>query len=278
MEPDVRSPNEEPPNKKKYQHSMWTFGPLIYKTPSAAHSPRIDEHCLTYCVQTVNGRLQNQEPSCRSLCIRRIFAHEVKKTLAAHDQSQKSKSFPLPTEGQDIKNLHNTEDIRHWEEGWYLWTSWSVAAAQEKMELMKRDLARQDRWQRRRQKTEQEWDEYWKVHGNPPPAISPANVFPKRHMYIHPWQASSLIKLNLLPSLDPYIDSMRNLLTPTFNVMATVRQSYESGAHDELARRLWEKAWSPDPFILASTVCKRMWGLWRKGPPDDDEDNTFSDP
>lgn len=45
-------------------------------------SPRTDERCFTYCSQSISGRAHGQNPFCRSLCIRRIFAHEVRHLLA----------------------------------------------------------------------------------------------------------------------------------------------------------------------------------------------------
>jgi len=52
--------------------------------------------------------------------------------------------------------------------------------------------------------------------------------------------------------------------------MTTLQRSFESGAQAELAARMWEKAMTPDPFILASTVCRKMWEKWKEGPPDSD--------
>lgn len=44
------------------------------------------------------------------------------------------------------------------------------------------------------------------------------------------------------------------------------------GAQRELARRAWEKAWTDEPFVLAWTVCEKMWAVFKAGPPDDESE------
>ncbi|KAH7926967.1 hypothetical protein BV22DRAFT_1061876 [Leucogyrophana mollusca] len=265
----------------------------VVRPPSGRYSPHADEHCFTYCSQSAYGRAKNQEPWCRSLCIRRVFTHEVKKVLA-HDKAVKP--YPLPPEGQEADYRHGPNDIRFWEEGWYLWTSKSRWAAQERLDLMMWDLGQQDHWQRHKDQVEREWDEYWAEHekqrlgeeepqegGAPTPAQighrqnhirldgTPypvgGHMLPKQPSHTHPWQHSLMVRLP--PPFSPFFQPIQNLLTPTFKVMTLLRRSYESGAQGELARRMWEKACSRDPFVLASTVCRKMWDKWKEGPPDD---------
>jgi hypothetical protein len=81
-------------------------------------------------------------------------------------------------------------------------------------------------------------------------------------------QESTLIKLP--PPVTPLLEPIRDLLAPSFKVMTTLQRSFESGSQAELAARMWEKARTPDPFILASTVCRKMWEKWKEGPPDSD--------
>ncbi|TFY65430.1 hypothetical protein EVG20_g5590 [Dentipellis fragilis] len=44
-----------------------------------ALSPRTSERCFTYCSQSVVGRTTHHKPWCCSLCIRRVFPHEVER-------------------------------------------------------------------------------------------------------------------------------------------------------------------------------------------------------
>lgn len=41
-----------------------------------------------------------------------------------------------------------------------------------------------------------------------------------------------------------------------------------------MAGKVWEKAWTNEPFKLAGVVCSRMWEKWKEGPPDEDDDKT----
>ena len=69
-----------------------------------------------------------------------------------------------------------------------------------------------------------------------------------------------------IPSLWEQID---NLLAPTHKVLALTQETIQSGDQLKFANRIWEKALTPEPFVLARNVCTRMWDKWRKGPPDD---------
>ncbi len=91
--------------------------------------------------------------------------------------------YPLPPEGQNVTGVLETltgshhpseeseedgtwasiagtkhpEETRHCKEGWYIWTSKSRWAAQEKIDLMMCDLERQAEWQKYKEQINQEW-------------------------------------------------------------------------------------------------------------------------
>ena len=79
-------------------------------------------------------------------------------------------NYPLPPEGQhshDIlggalgeKNPNTSSDVKHWEEGWYLWFSKSRWAALERLDLMSWDLERQTSWMRLKEQRNKEWNEW----------------------------------------------------------------------------------------------------------------------
>jgi hypothetical protein len=90
------------------------------RVPTGHNSPRTDERCFTYCSQTVAGRHRGRAPTCKSICFRRVFAHEVKKLVARTNApdgrtittagavlsvpqvvEERPKQIPLPEEGQD---------------------------------------------------------------------------------------------------------------------------------------------------------------------------------
>jgi hypothetical protein len=141
---------------------------------TAGHlSPATSERCITYCSQSHFGRAHGNEPKCYTLCLRRIFNHEVNRVLTSVDYGSTIKSptvsvnIPLPQEanttlGQYISDSpgaevsdgptssshattseHPENSQRHWQEGYYVWLSRSRQAASEHMSHMKRDLLQQ---------------------------------------------------------------------------------------------------------------------------------------
>jgi hypothetical protein len=137
-------------------------------------SPATSERCITYCSQSYFGRAHGKEPKCYTLCLRRIFNHEVNRVLTNVNYGPTIKSpttsanIPLPAEakttlGQYISHTetsdssapsshattsqHPENSQRHWQEGYYVWLSRSRQAASEHMSHMKRDLFRQSAYE-----------------------------------------------------------------------------------------------------------------------------------
>lgn len=180
------------------------FAPSPHRIPTGQYSPQVDERCFTYCSQNIAGRIQGNDPWCRTICFRRVFSHEVTRVLAHHrsqtvthvpgkrpiietkDEVETAPvNHPLPPEGQkysgwlemllsdrfaggDSEGPHEDEthmvlpehgqrETKHWQEGWYLWWTNSRWAAQEKLDLMRRDLEGQTEWQRLKEKRNDEW-------------------------------------------------------------------------------------------------------------------------
>ncbi|OSC99802.1 hypothetical protein PYCCODRAFT_1415288 [Trametes coccinea BRFM310] len=73
--------SQEPPPRSEL---WWDRVPSlkIVRPPKGPFSPKVDERCLTYCSQTVTGRIHGSDPWCRSLCIRKVFLHEVTRVLS----------------------------------------------------------------------------------------------------------------------------------------------------------------------------------------------------
>ncbi|KAJ3761418.1 hypothetical protein EV360DRAFT_37911 [Lentinula raphanica] len=82
----------------------------IFMPPQGRFSPKRDEWCLTYCTQSITGRIHAVQPSCTTLCIRKVFEHEVKNVTGfkRHDMNdsdgkkvvRKKAIYSLPPEGQ----------------------------------------------------------------------------------------------------------------------------------------------------------------------------------
>ncbi|EIW80757.1 hypothetical protein CONPUDRAFT_166177 [Coniophora puteana RWD-64-598 SS2] len=344
--PPVQPP---PPPSQKQPAQGWLSKPYIdiRNSPPGPRSHSADERCFTYCSQTSRGRSEGREPYCRSLCIRRVFAHEVEQLIrptAEHEndtadpvsqsqsqpQSQQHQSTPkkglykLPMEGQtprpaepagpsnpvrdldavmsgdDQPGLSSSEgeqrkgltndrkgaETRYWEDGWYVWYTKNRSAAQEHIGLMRHDLRRQTGWQERKEdmvkgqgrdtKAQQaqqaqaqdqtgEKKEGASPPPPPPPRQPPRPTIPPEQI-IRQWEESTLIRL---PPPIPFIEPVRNLLAPTGKALDILKQNYQSGSFAILGDKLWEKAWSPEPFLLASNACKKMWEKWKEGPPSD---------
>ncbi|KAF9228365.1 hypothetical protein BS17DRAFT_773581 [Gyrodon lividus] len=282
-------PNEPPlPPKPIPVHTPWLS--LTQQPPGKAPSD-IDERCFTYCSQTARGRTEGREPNCRTICLRKVYPHELTNFLfhgRTGQQRQESDHFPLPPEGQPGSqnrrdDFDSPDDTRYWEEGWYLWTSRSSWAAQEKLGLMSQNLASQDDWQRYKDNFERRSETEWAekrlrgvpiARGNPGffrieiDGLVSGEIAPSDRPEF-PWHKSWLTPLP--PPLSPLIEPIRNLLAPTTRVMEIFGQSFESGSQRDFAFRMWEKAHSPEPFILARNVCRKVWEKWKEGPPDSDD-------
>jgi hypothetical protein len=128
---------------------------------------------VTYCTQTVAGRIQRRDPSCQTICLRRVFAHEVRNVMGfdrhRRAQADGTAKYPLPKEGQprpldaedSLKKLL-PEDTRYWEEGWYIWHTKGKWAGIEKIDLMHRNLGEQEWWYQHLEKRRKEWDNWQK--------------------------------------------------------------------------------------------------------------------
>ena len=139
-----------------------------------------DEWCMTYCSQSVTGRIHGKEPYYRSLCVRKIFPHEVCNVIAFKQHKQVDQSgkaaYPLPTEGQ-LANLshilggeppeddsNHKPQLRHnsknWDEGLYLWTGKGPMAAHQKINSMSLDFEHQRQFVEMRQRRREMWQDY----------------------------------------------------------------------------------------------------------------------
>ena len=141
---------------------------------TGAQSPKTDEVCVTWCSQTARRRADGQDPWCRSVCLRRVFAHEVNSILsqshAVKPAGGQNSGYPLPPEGQPSSAIvdgivdgpnrdgrPSAKDVQYWQEGYYVWFTKNRWAAQEKIDLMMLDLARQTGWIRTKEQEERAW-------------------------------------------------------------------------------------------------------------------------
>lgn len=257
----------------------------------------MDEMCLTYSFQTARGRAQNHEPKTYSICLRKVYPHEVTDYLLGKGwRTQQTNNIPLPPEGQptqeryldesDAPTKPDEDETRYWEQGWYLWTTTSNKNAVERLLLMSQSLKSQDRHlQDKLHREKDEQDEQEQLRGRIRVELDGtlSSVLPPDYDYLHyhwcvrrvldigadcSWGCRQSSSLTQIPSsLRPLFEPMRRLLAPTAKVLDISRRSFESGSQREFARRVLEKGRSEEPFILGRRLCKKAWEMIT-GPPD----------
>ncbi|KAG9312039.1 hypothetical protein JVU11DRAFT_7318 [Chiua virens] len=285
---------DKPTARVSFVHS-----PLLSlsRPPPGKVPDKTDEICFTYAFQTARGRSQNHEPKTYSICLRKVYPHEVSDYLLGKGwRTQQSNSIPLPPEGQPTQerfvddseeSLKPDEDeTRYWEEGWYLWTTTSNKNAVEKLYLMSQSLKSQDRYlqdklHREHEEHEKAWIEQLRGRVRVELDGTLSSVPPSDYLHYYwyvfaflnlglnrSWRSRQSSSLTQIPtSLRPLFDPMRRLLTPTTKVLDIFRRSFQSGSQREFAHRLLEKARSPEPFVLGRRLFKKAWEMI-SGPPD----------
>ncbi|KAF8176515.1 hypothetical protein BJ912DRAFT_884522 [Pholiota molesta] len=264
----------------------------ILTPPQGPFLPKVDEWCFTYCSQTVSGRINRREPNCHTLCIRKVFPHEVRNILAFkrhHSVGPDGKAtYPLPAEGQptNIPRIlggqpkDDSEDApkpsspptKYWDEGWYLWSGqgrWSFLQKTEKMML---DLQSQQQVDAVRESRKELWHDYQeKLKQNPGQQTkSPPLATQWWAPIVPPKSISDATSSSLLIPIPPDIPAVwdtgriRKLLAPSQQVLEILHESITSGEQKEFALRIWEKARSEEPWILAQRSLSRAYERWKK--------------
>ncbi|KAI0349968.1 hypothetical protein OH77DRAFT_1464639 [Trametes cingulata] len=303
------TPKDPPPGIELW----WDHLPSlkIIRPPKGPFSPQVDERCFTYCSQSITGRIHGQDPWCRSLCVRRVFLHEVTRVLAHHHTQTVHKepgkrprveitevieaapvNHPLPPEGQrysgwlhallgrpsdvaDTDPMHpgaqGKDELRYWKAGWYLWWSRSRWAAQEHFDLMRRSLESQTEWQRLKERRNEEW-----AHGatyDEGKLVEDANrIDDLGNMPPFPDVSRESILLPMPDSLS-LREQLENMLAPTWKVLDVVRESVSSGAQKELARRIYDKAFTDEPIKLLRVCASMIWENMGFGEDDSSDSN-----
>ncbi|KAI8974008.1 hypothetical protein BD414DRAFT_498841 [Trametes punicea] len=282
----------------------------IVRPPKGPFSPKVDERCFTYCSQSVTGRIHGHDPWCRSLCVRKVFMHEVTRILSRHTTQTVHKQpgklprreitetietapvhHPLPPEGQRYAGWmqallghsndandhsprtdeHAKAELKYWKAGWYLWWSKSRWAAQERMDLMRRSLGSQTEWQQMKERRNEEWERG--------ASYDEHRLNEDVHQLGDPGNQPPFPDVShesiLLPLPDgfPLGEQLRNVLAPSWKVLGLVRESVTSGAQMELAQRIYEKALTDEPIKLLRVACSMIWENMGFGE-DDNSDST----
>jgi len=277
-----------------------------------------DEWCMTYCSQSVTGRTHGKEPYCRSLCVRKVFPHEVRNVIAFKQHKQVDQSgkatYRLPTEGQpanlprilggnppeDTDDLnHKSHNSKNWDEGLYIWTGQGPMAAHQKIDSMSSDFEQQRRVVEMRERRREVWQDYqdslrqkndadkedvrtWVPNVPPRPLPDTRCVSPalldKSQVLNLRCCSSQSLLVSLSPSSLSFWNRINKLLTPSVHVLGILRDSFKSGEQRQFAQRVWEMARSNEPFVLAHRALNKSYELWKEKDETADEDDKKNSP
>ncbi|KAF7362186.1 hypothetical protein MVEN_00564700 [Mycena venus] len=177
----TQSKTQQAPRAASYSSVLFANLPTlkVIEPPKGSFSTRNDQWCITYCSQNVSGRIHNKPPWCRSVCIRKVFSHEVRNILqfqSHRDIGPDGKArYPLPAEGQPLhlprylggKSIEDPEygrkapeDTKYWDEGWYFWKTTSFLGVYNSISQMQNNLDKQVRLEAAKQEKRKLWKEY----------------------------------------------------------------------------------------------------------------------
>ncbi|KAI0090874.1 hypothetical protein BDY19DRAFT_905111 [Irpex rosettiformis] len=269
---------------------------LIPKNPELPLGTEASERCFMYCSQSLRGRASHEEPWCRTICIRKVFKPELRGTIIATGQEIDVK-IPLPPEGQKgahfmksffglkpsqdgdkdgdsdwtaIANNPNLKDVETWRPGWYLYMSKRFVPAVTEIGSMEDTLWKT---QRGRMAKTGYLKKYSKKSLKEVVEKEPDLLPNLEEDITRSLESEGSIIIPLPPPFPTVSESMKKMFEPTFKILTQTHESITSGRQMQLAERLWEKAQTRDPFILARNVVQKAWKTWQNVE-DDDDDNT----
>lgn len=83
---------------------------------------------------------------------------------------------------------------------------------------------------------------------------------------------SQPLLVRLPPEFPPFWDRIGKLLAPSRRALFIFRESITSGEQKEFAQRVWEKAWTDEPYILASRTFSGAYERWKsRDEPEEDD-------
>jgi hypothetical protein len=71
-------------------------------------------------------------------------------------------------------------------------------------------------------------------------------------------------------------EKLYKLLAPSYQVLNILHDSITSGEHKEFALRVWEKANSEEPFVLAKRTISHSYEQWKKRDESEDDEKKGS--
>jgi hypothetical protein len=78
----------------------------------------------------------------------------------------------------------------------------------------------------------------------------------------------------LPPDFPSIFEKIDKFLQPTYHVLDIMHESFASGEQKQFALRVWEKAKTDEPFILAQRTIAHAYEQWKKWDVKDDGNNS----
>ncbi|KAJ7594132.1 hypothetical protein C8J56DRAFT_1160821 [Mycena floridula] len=266
--------------------------------PTGRLSPAMDEWCVTSCRQSVTGRFHGRNPTCTTICIRKVFPHEVRNILSYKRHTSGAAvspdgrvKYPLPPEGQpanlpkllggkrprdtdsDDSESPPPQEPKHWNEGWYLWSSSGFRGVIDRLDLMRYDIQGAQVREQHRIRAREKWTEYQEYLERQSTSES-QEIDSKWYGAVVPQQpppdSSPMSLLVPLPPEFTLFDRLTKVLDPTKRSLDIFRESVKSGSLRDVGVRIWDKAFTNEPFTLAQRACSRAYEMWKAEPPEEE--------
>ena len=200
----------------------------------------------------------------------------------------------LNSDPEDSPPKSAATTTKYWDEGWYLWTGQSRWAAHQKTGMMMLDLQMQREAELRLKHRKEVWDDYqehlkhgvskvvdqqtqsqwWGAIVPPKPLPNTRYVPDLLRIGLHSDGFQFFSSVSLLVPLPPdfpsIFEKIYKFLKPTYRVLNIMHESIVSGEQKQFALRVWEKANSDEPFILAQWTIGYVYEQWKKWDASDD--------
>ncbi|KAJ6593545.1 hypothetical protein B0H19DRAFT_24529 [Mycena capillaripes] len=265
----------------------------IIEPPKGTFSTRNDQWCITYCSQNVTGRIHQKPPFCRSVCLRKVFSHEVRNILQYKSHKNIGPDgkalYPLPSEGQPVylprylggKPIEDPEygrkspaDTKYWEEGWYFWKTTNFLGVYTSISQMQNNLENQARLESMKKAKRQQWKEYQEfLRSGKPATLENKWLGPVVPPNFGPDAAPESLLVHLPLDSDPLLEPIYNVLAPARLALQLFSDNLTEGNYQKFAFRVWDKARTGEPFTLASRACNFGYEQWKNKGKGSDEDD-----
>jgi len=151
---------------------------------------------------------------------------------------------------------------KYWDEGWYLWTGNTRKAMYEKTMTMRLSL---DKQQKLYSYVKGESKDLWHEHQAKIQSSAGLNYEGQVNLMKQGLSSPDDVMLvPLPPDVTPVLSGIRKLLAPSIQALGILRKSLASGEQKEFIERVWAKAKTDEPFILAQRTFSTAYDIWKE--------------